>query len=190
MSLRIAGGVARGRSLRVPAGGTRPTSERARSGLFNRLDTLIELSGSTVLDLYAGSGAVGLEAVSRGAAAAVLVDSDRLARDAIRVNLMALPDAAARVQVMSSSVVAFLGAAHVVPGAPFDVVFADPPYTVDDTHITALLSLLALPRWTSTGAVIVLERSSRSPGPTWPARVAPLSPRKYGEGTLWYGRVQ
>lgn len=206
MSLRIAGGSARGRPLRVPPAGTRPTSERARAGLFDRLATLVDLDGAAVLDLYAGSGAVGLEAVSRGATVAILVDSDRRAAQVIRANADLLVGEASqagqerpvggaaeagRVHVRPVSVVTFLTAgAGDVPGAPFDVVFADPPYDLADDAVASVLQALARPDWTAGGAVVVVERSVRSAEPRWPQRFQPLAGKKYGEAMLWYGRAQ
>ncbi len=197
MSLRIAGGSARGRPLQVPPAGTRPTSERARSGLFNRLATLVDLDGAAVLDLYAGSGAVGLEAISRGAAVAVLVDSDRRAAQVIRANAGLLAGRAGtageagQVHVRPVKVAAFLSTDTAdVPGAPFDAVFADPPYDVDDAAVASMLQALARTDWTAAGAVVVVERSIRSAEPRWPERFQPLAGRKYGEAMLWYGQAQ
>lgn len=191
MSLRIAGGLARGRPLRVPPSGTRPTSERARAGLFNRLATLVDFDGASVLDLYAGSGAIGLEALSRGAKVAVLVDSDRRAVDVIRANARLVADDRSQVHVRSADVRAFLASSATdVPGAPFDVVFADPPYALDEGGAAVLLEALARPEWTAPSAVVVLERPARGEAPQWPERFEPLTPKKYGEAVLWYGRAR
>ncbi len=125
--MRIVAGSAKGRRLASPAGPTRPTSDRAREALFNSLTLLVDLEGARVLDLYAGTGAVGLEALSRGAAEAVLVESDRGAVEVLRRNIegVGLPGA----RVVKRPVAAFLAAP---PGVPFDLVFADPPYFLDD----------------------------------------------------------
>lgn len=241
MSLRIAGGSARGRPLRVPPAGTRPTSERARAGLFDRLATLVDLDGAAVLDLYAGSGAVGLEAVSRGAQVAVLVDSDRRAAQVIRANAGLLvgkaggvhnttSDAGTAYEAGEAGAAQKAGAAHKagtacdaggaerihvernhseriyvramtvatflttdagdVAGAPFNVVFADPPYDLEDDAVASVLQSLAGPDWTAEGAIVVVERSIRSAEPRWPQRFQTLAGRKYGEAMLWYGRAQ
>lgn len=174
---RVIAGEARGRRLRVPDGvGTRPTSDRAREGLFSTLLSLGGIEGADVLDLYAGSGALGLEALSRGARTATLVEDDPAALAALRSNVetVGLPGAevvAARVE-------------HHLAGAPraYDIVLLDPPYEVDvDPVLTALLP------WLSADAVLAVERRTRGPAPTWPEGVQAVRSRKYGEATLWYG---
>ena len=181
--IRIVAGDAGGRRLAVPPGDrTRPTSDRTREALFATLGSLVELSGVRVLDLYAGSGAVGLEAVSRGAASAVLVDADARAAATARDNAAAL-GFADRVTVRRDRVERFL-AAEPEPAA---LVFADPPYTLGDDEVDAMLARLAA-GWLAPGAVVVVERSSRGRGPRWPDVTKPVKQRRYGEGTLWYGR--
>lgn len=182
--MRIVAGAAKGRRLATPAGVTRPTSDRAREALFNSLATMLDLEGARVLDLYAGTGAVGLEAMSRGAAAAVLVESDRAAGEVLRRNVDAvgLPG----VTIVRRPVAAFLAGA---PDAPFDVVFADPPYALDDAGLGDVLAALGSPGWLAEAAVVVVERSARSAAPPWPeAFITPVRERRYGEGVLWYGR--
>jgi 16S rRNA (guanine966-N2)-methyltransferase len=174
--LRIIGGAARGRPLAAPAGkDTRPTSDRAREGLFSTLATLVDLEGARVLDLYAGSGAVGLEALSRGAAAAVLVESDMKAASVIKRNAEAVGLPGARVVV--DRVERFLGA----DGASYDIAFLDPPYDVSDEIVARVLAAVR-------AEVVVVERSVRSPEPEWPEGVERVRERRYGEGVLWYGR--
>ncbi len=181
---RIVAGAAKGRRLAVPARGTRPTSERAREALFNTLRAHLELEGAAVLDLYAGSGAVGLEALSRGAARAVFVESDRRAADVLQRNVdsVGLPGA----EVRRRAVDAVLGG----PAEPFDLVFADPPYELPDTGIAAMLAALAGNGWLAASATVVVERSARTPEPAWPQGIALVTQRRYGEGLLWYGRAQ
>jgi 16S rRNA (guanine966-N2)-methyltransferase len=181
--VRIVAGEAGGRRLAVPAGErTRPTSDRAREALFGTLGALLELDGARVLDLYAGSGAVGLEAVSRGAAHALLVDCDPRAAATARDNARAL-GLAARVTVRRDRV------ERVLAGAPaeHELVFADPPYGLADDELDAVVARLT-GGWLAPGAVLAVERSSRGAGPRWPDRVEALRQRRYGEGTLWYGR--
>lgn len=174
---RIIAGVARGRRLVVPAGpGTRPTADRAREGLFSTLQSLLDLEGARVLDLFAGSGALGLEALSRGAASATLVEDDPAAVTAIRANIAAvgLPDAfvvAQRVQTFLSN----------PPEPRYDLVLVDPPYDVDVTPVLA-----SLPPWLAADAVLVVERSTRSGPPSWPRQLQEDRSRRYGEATLWY----
>jgi 16S rRNA (guanine966-N2)-methyltransferase len=180
---RIVGGEVGGRRLGVPAGDrTRPTSDRAREALFGTLSSLLDLAGARVLDLYAGSGAVGLEAVSRGAAHAVLVDSDARAAAVARDNArdLGLTD---RVTVRRDRVERVLAA---VP-EPHELVFADPPYALGDEELGAVLRRLT-EGWLAPGAVLAVERATRGAGPAWPEGVEALKQRRYGEGTLWYGR--
>ncbi len=182
---RIVGGDLGGRVLLVPPGrGTRPTSERAREGLFNTLAGLVDLRGAAFLDLYAGSGAVGLEAASRGAARVLLVETDQKAAATIKRNASGLAATAARVMIAQAERVA---AAPPVDG-PYDVVFADPPYRETDERLDALLADLAENGWLSADAVLVVERDRRSREPEWPPGVRTLKSRDYGEATLWYGR--
>lgn len=186
---RIVAGSAGGRRLAVPKGaGTRPTTDRAREALFATLGTLTDLDGARVLDLYAGSGAVGLEALSRGAATAVLVESDRDAARVVSDNVRALGLPGA--QVVRSPVRRYLAAPADPPAdqGGYDVVFADPPYTLPDSEVAAVLTDLAAGRWLADDAVVVVERASRGNPPDWPAGIEPIKERRYGEGVLWYGR--
>ncbi|WP_378732638.1 16S rRNA (guanine(966)-N(2))-methyltransferase RsmD [Nocardia brasiliensis] len=175
---RIVAGTAGGRRLRVPPAGTRPTSDRVREALFSALDARIDFDGIRVLDLYAGSGALGLEALSRGAAYALLVESDRKAAAIVRGNIadLGLPGAELRLATVAS--VLELGGA-----GEFDVVLSDPPYAVDTDAVLADLRALA-DGWLRPGALIVVERSSRSPEIEWPAGYSAMKPRKYGETRL------
>jgi 16S rRNA (guanine966-N2)-methyltransferase len=183
--VRIVAGRAKGRRLAAPADGTRPTSDRAREALFNSLAAMLDLDGARVLDLFAGTGAVGLEALSRGAAEAVFVESHRAALAVLRRNVdtVALPGAT----IAARPVAAFLAAPAT---AAFDFVFADPPYALADEAIVVLLQSLVGNGYLSDDAVVVVERAARSPGPAWPAGVTPVRDRRYGEGMLWYGRRQ
>jgi 16S rRNA (guanine966-N2)-methyltransferase len=181
---RIVGGQARGRRLVVPPRGTRPTSERAREALFNTLRAELDLEGARVLDLYAGSGAVGLEALSRGAGAAVFVESDRRAAALLQENVKTLGLAGATVHRCSAET--FLSA--VGAAEPFDLVFADPPYSVPSRTIGCLLTMLAADRWLVAHGVVVIERSWREAEPPWPGEIKAIKQRRYGEGCLWYGR--
>jgi 16S rRNA (guanine966-N2)-methyltransferase len=232
---RVIAGVARGRRITVPAGrDTRPTSDRAREGLFATVSSLIgSLAGKRVLDLYAGSGAVGLEALSRGAGHVLLVESAAPALRVIRANVasLGLPGAvvsADRVERMLTR-----GPA----GDPYDVVFADPPYAMADADVAAMLTALAGHGWLadaaaggpgqssavaggsgessavaggsgessaaaggpgqsgaaagdpgqSGGALVVVERATRSGPLAWPDGYQPDRARRYGEATFWYG---
>ena len=179
---RIISGVAGGRRLAVPRGtGTRPTSDRVREALFSRLEHLGALAGARVLDLYAGSGALGLEAASRGAVGVLLVDSDRAAAATCRRNAaeLGLPG----VQVRHGPAAAVVAEA---PPAPADLVLLDPPYDLAEQQLTRVLALLASGGWLAPGAVVVVERARRSPEPTWPPGVAGVDERRYSETVLWF----
>ncbi|MDQ6874112.1 MAG: 16S rRNA (guanine(966)-N(2))-methyltransferase RsmD [Actinomycetota bacterium] len=181
---RIVAGAAGGRRLSVPAGReVRPTSDRAREAMFSTLGGLLDLAGAAVLDLYAGSGAVGLEALSRGAARVVLVESDPVAAALIRTNieLVGLPGT----HVVRDRVESFLDRPP-ADGA-FDVVFADPPYALDDQDLTAGLVKLDA-GWLRPGGIVVVERPTRGGSWAWPVGLAAIKAKRYGDGTLWYGR--
>ncbi|MBD7918064.1 16S rRNA (guanine(966)-N(2))-methyltransferase RsmD [Cellulomonas sp. Sa3CUA2] len=183
---RIVAGSAGGRTLAVPPAGTRPTSERVREALFSRLEHLDAVDGARVLDLYAGSGALGLEAVSRGAAHVVLVDAARGAVDVCRRNARSL-GLAERVDVVADRVDRYL--ARVAPAdgaaaATFDLVLLDPPYDLADDALADAVAAVA--RCTAPGAVVVVERSSRATAPRWPAPLVALADRRYGETQVWF----
>jgi 16S rRNA (guanine966-N2)-methyltransferase len=183
---RIIAGVAGGRRLSVPAGrATRPTSDRAREGLFATVLAIRgPLDGMRVLDLYAGSGAVGLEALSRGASDVLLVESDARAARVIRGNIEALRLPGARLLPGRVERVLARG-----PGdlPPRDLVFADPPYAVPDEEVLRMLAALRRGGWLAPGALVVVERATRSGPVRWPVGYAPERSRSYGEATLWYG---
>lgn len=183
---RIIAGLAGGRRLAVPAGrSTRPTSDRTREGLFGTVTAIRGgLDGAAVLDLYAGSGAVGLEALSRGAADVILVESDPRAVRVITGNIAAIGLAGAR--LLADKVERAL--ARGPEGAPpRDFVFADPPYAAGDDELKRLLTALAGRGWLAPGALVAVERGTRSGPLAWPAGYASDRCRRYGDATLWYG---
>jgi 16S rRNA (guanine966-N2)-methyltransferase len=172
---RIIAGAHGGRRLVVPPGTrTRPTSDRAREGLFSSLHSLVDLEGLAVLDLYAGSGALGLEALSRGAATATLVEEDPAALSALRSNVASLHLPAT---VVDADVTRFL----LGPPTSYDVVLLDPPYDLDVDPVLA-----ALVPWLAGNAMVVVERRTRGTTPTPPPELRELRSRRYGEATLWY----
>lgn len=179
---RIIGGVHGGRRIKTPPGeGTRPTSDRVREALFSALEARFgTLHGLAVLDLYAGSGAIALEAASRGARRSVAVESDRRSAAVVADNARALGSA---VEVVAQPVASWLAAPA---PAPFDIVFLDPPYPLAEEALAADLRLLVEGGWLADGAVVVVERSRRSVEPTWPAGLGDTKHRKYGETVLWY----
>ncbi|MFC9792593.1 16S rRNA (guanine(966)-N(2))-methyltransferase RsmD [Streptomyces sp. NPDC057695] len=184
---RVIAGTAGGRRLAVPPGnGTRPTSDRAREGLFSTWGALLgTLDGARIADLYAGSGAVGLEALSRGAAHALLVEAEPRAARTIRENItsLGLPGAELRTGKAEQIVT---GAA---PADPYDLVFLDPPYAVGDEELREILLTLRSGGWLADDALVTVERSTRGGEFGWPVGFEPLRARRYGEGTFWYGRA-
>jgi 16S rRNA (guanine966-N2)-methyltransferase len=181
---RLISGVAGGRRLKVPPSGVRPTGDRAREGLFNSLGTLLDLDGARVLDLYAGSGALGLEALSRGAAEVVLVENGPRVLPVLRANVAAVGLPGAR--VVAGSVPTVVGGA---PPARFDLVLADPPYAVPAEDVTGVLTALVTGGWLAPDAVVVVERSSRDEPFAWPTPLTGIRDRRYGEALLRYGRL-
>ncbi|MFJ2031899.1 16S rRNA (guanine(966)-N(2))-methyltransferase RsmD [Streptosporangium sp. NPDC087985] len=183
---RVIAGSAGGRRLAVPPGrGTRPTSDRAREGIFSTVGSLLgSLDGARVLDLYAGSGAVGLEALSRGAAHALLVESDAKAVRTIRANIATLGLPGARLAADRVERVLERGAE-----GPYDLVFADPPYAVTDEAVDAMLGQLRDRGWLAEDALIAVERESRGNDLVWPAGYEEERVRRYGEASVWYGRA-
>jgi 16S rRNA (guanine966-N2)-methyltransferase len=181
---RIIAGAAGRVTLTVPKAGTRPTSDRVREALFSALEARDALDGARVLDLYAGSGALGLEAASRGASSLVLVERNPAAARVAKANSQSvarsLAAAAPPISVVASAVASYLASS----AGPFDLVFTDPPYELADADLAA--DLIALAPLLAPGALVVVERSSRSPEPAWPAALSALKPKKYGETTLWF----
>ncbi|MEY8038847.1 16S rRNA (guanine(966)-N(2))-methyltransferase RsmD [Saccharopolyspora cebuensis] len=173
---RIVAGSAGGRRLEVPPRGTRPTSERVREALFSSLESLLDLAGARVLDLYGGSGALGLEALSRGAAHATFVEHDRRAAGLIRRNAAALGFTGVRVEQAKAETALAAGCEE-----PFDVVLADPPYDLGTAALDRVLAALVDGGWTAPGAVVVVERSTRDAEPGWPPPLAALRTRRYGD---------
>ena len=178
-------GEAGGRRLAVPDGrDTRPTSDRAREGLFGTISSMVgSLAGRRVLDLYAGSGAVGLEALSRGAEHVLLVEHGARAARVIRENIEAigLPGAVLAADRVERVLARGPG------GGRYDVVFADPPYAMPGEDVAAMLGALAGQGWLAPGALVIVERATRSGAVSWPDGFVPDRARRYGEATFWYG---
>lgn len=182
---RLIAGSAGGRRLATPPGRvTRPTSDRAREGLFATVGSVLgSLEGARVLDLYAGSGAVGLEAASRGAAHVLLVESASVPLRVLRRNVadLALPG----VEVAAERVDKVLVQR---PVRTYDFVFADPPYALGDDQVARALDALRCNGWLAADALVAVERESRGSPVPWPDGYRPDRARRYGEATLWYGR--
>jgi 16S rRNA (guanine966-N2)-methyltransferase len=180
---RIIGGKAGGRRISVPHGvNTRPTSDRVREALFSAVESWCgSLSGLRFLDLYAGSGAVGLESWSRGAGVVTFVEQDRRTAAMIASNARDL--GFSRADIVTAPVAATLARP---PTAPYDVAFLDPPYAHPDGDVAADLAALNDQGWLVPGAMVVLERASRSAEPDWPDGFGETRQKKYGETVLWY----
>lgn len=182
---RIVAGAARGRRLKAPEGTTtRPTSDRTREALFSALESMLgSWHGRTFLDLYAGSGAVGLEAASRGAATVVLVESDQKALRVLRANV-------AHLGLTGASVVGGPVEKYAQGRPPaVDVVFADPPYSMPTTQVHEVLVGLLAAGIVAEGTLVVVERATRRSDWGWPTGLVGVRDKAYGEGTLWYGRA-
>jgi 16S rRNA (guanine966-N2)-methyltransferase len=185
---RIVSGFAGSLALQVPKSGTRPTSDRVREAIFSALDARDAVHDARVLDLYAGSGALGLEAASRGASSVVLVEKSPAAAQVCRRNAAAVTAAArsARgsrvpsVEVRAASVQSYLAGA----AGPFDVVFLDPPYGVGETELTGTLTALA--PLLAPDAVVCVERSARVPEPTLPGGLVLERRKDYGETAIYW----
>jgi 16S rRNA (guanine966-N2)-methyltransferase len=179
---RIIAGLAGGRRIETPRGeATRPTSDRVREALFSALEARRVLDGAVVLDLFAGSGALGLEAASRGAARVVLVDSSRQAVDVARRNAAGL--GLDGVRVVHAPVLRHLAVRS--PGEPpADVALLDPPYSLTEEALALVLDALDAGHL-APGALVVVERDARSPQPHWPEGWTAEGTRRYGDTALW-----
>lgn len=182
---RIIAGFAGSLALTVPGQGTRPTSDRVREAIFSALDARDRIAGARVLDLYAGSGALGLEAASRGATTVTLVERNPAAgracrRNASRVKLNAPPGSGLEITVAAQTVHAFLTA----DARSWDLVFLDPPYDLGNAELVR--SLEALPPRLAPEAVVLLERSSRDAEPDWPEGLVLDRRRDYGDTALFW----
>ncbi|MEU3571160.1 16S rRNA (guanine(966)-N(2))-methyltransferase RsmD [Kitasatospora sp. NPDC036755] len=184
---RVIAGAAGGRRLAVPPGrGTRPTSDKAREAMFSTLEALHgTVHGARMLDLFGGSGAVGLEALSRGAEHVLLVEADAQAARVIRENVRTIGLPGAEVRAAKAEKVI----AGPPPQSPYDLVFLDPPYAVTDEEVREMLITLLAGGWLTEDALVTVERSTRGGGFDWPGGFEELRSRRYGEGTLWYGRA-
>ncbi|MBV7363804.1 16S rRNA (guanine(966)-N(2))-methyltransferase RsmD [Actinomycetaceae bacterium TAE3-ERU4] len=176
---RIIAGKYGGRELAVPPRGTRPTSSRVREAIFSRLDHWNLLSDSRILDLCAGSGALGLEALSRGARIVDLVDNSSVAARTINRNLTVLGTCEARMHQM--------GIKQYLLGSPhsYEVVFLDPPYDMSNEEISQVATLLGQ-GWLEEHSVFVVERAKRSGEPGWPQSLNVLDVKNYGDTQVWY----
>ncbi len=181
--MRIVAGRHRSRPLRTPPGeGTRPTSDRVRESLFAALQSLGMLDGARVLDVCAGSGALGLESLSRGAASVVFVERAVSVAKVIAGNIASLGEQEATTVLTRSAAPALADLAE--QGDSFDVVLADPPYPMPEAQITRLLASAAQ-LLADDASLIVLERSTRSPAPETGPELSLFDTRTYGETVVY-----
>ncbi len=181
---RIIGGKAGSLTIQTPSSTTRPTSDRVREAWFSALEARSALAGACVLDGYAGSGALGLEAASRGAASVVFVEKNAAAARIITANIAALRRALGsepQLRVVASPLASFVDKP---PQQPYDLVFLDPPYDISTNEVNTLLETLA--KQLAPDALVMVERSSRSEAPTWPVGLESEKPKKYGETLLYF----
>jgi 16S rRNA (guanine966-N2)-methyltransferase len=181
---RIVAGSAGGRRLRTPSGSaTRPTSERVREAMFSSVESMLgSLAGLRVLDVFAGSGALGLEALSRGAGHATFVEASRRSAEVIRRNAAEL--SMPTVAVMATRAELLMSTPPIA--GPYDLVLADPPYDLPNEGLERLLRLLLDNGWLTRDCLVVVERSSREAEPDWPEGLRSIRNRSYGETVLWY----
>lgn len=179
---RIIAGDLRGRRIDVPDQGTRPTSDRVREALFNVIVARTDLDDARVVDLYAGSGALGIEALSRGAGQATFVDSRKKATSVISANLTAL---GLRASVVTRAVDSFLAGST----TPYDLVFIDPPYDLSADEVDVVLARL-VQGWLAPDALVVLERAGRSSSATWPELLEPVVDKNYGDTRVVVARFE
>ncbi len=176
---RIIAGEFGGRRLQVPSSGTRPTTDRVREALFSRLESANALKGAHVLDLFAGSGALGLEALSRKAASATFVESATPAARVIESNIREL-GLGTRARVVKERALQYLRRTK----ETYSLALVDPPYDIARGDLAAVLEALA--DKLEPDANVVVEWTKRAPLPDWPATITPIQSKDYGETVLHY----
>lgn len=188
---RIISGVAGGTNLKsVPGDATRPTTDRVKEALFSRLESWDIISSARVLDLFAGSGSLGLETASRGARQVLLVELAPKAVSVCQHNATKINDALKNNVVsvqrgkVDSVLASFFDEETSAPRKTFDLVFMDPPYSLTDQELAVTLDKVA--KVLAADATVIVERSSRSPEPVWPASLEKIAEKKYGETRLWF----
>lgn len=188
--MRIIAGLAKGRNLISPIGATRPTSDRAREALFSTLESEFgSINDLSFLDLYCGSGAVGVEALSRGAAIVTGIDNDEKATNVARQNFQLIEkiNGIGTYSVVTMSVGKFLDKPA---DLPFDVVFLDPPYELPNNEIEKNLAALVCNSFLKPSSVVAIERDSKARPIVWPEGLLEVKVRKYGAATIYYAETQ
>jgi 16S rRNA (guanine966-N2)-methyltransferase len=182
---RIISGRAKSLRLAIPRGATRPTSERVREAMFSAIEHGMDIDGARVLDLYAGSGALGFEALSRGARSLVAVESAQAAITTLRANgqaIRALLDPGVSIDIVKAPARTFCR--NLTPAQAFDLVVMDPPYEVGNEEVVDCL--VDLTRCLTEEALVVVERSKRSAPPAWPGELTCVSEKTYGDTAVYF----
>ena len=190
--MRIIAGSAKGRKLVSPEGDTaRPTSDRAREALFSSLESEFNnMEGIRFLDLFAGSGAVTAEAISRGASSCTLVDSDRLAMEIARKNVEIARSSLQSVKAVEVNFIDDDAETFVKRKSnPFDVIFIDPPYAYPDLELTEMVTHLLENGYIAPSTLVVIERANRASEFPWPDSMREVKVRRYGNAAIFYGEV-
>jgi 16S rRNA (guanine966-N2)-methyltransferase len=185
--MRIIAGIGKGRKLFSPPSITRPTSDRAREGLFSSLtSTFSTLDGLHFLDLYAGSGAVGVEALSRGAALVEAIESNSVSAQVCEDNfaLISKLDGVGKFKVHAKTVFEFLN--HTA-SAPYEIIYIDPPYEVDNVEVEKILKKILTLGLLSKFGLVAIERDAKAKTFSWPDGLSELKVRSYGAGAIHYG---
>lgn len=185
--MRIIAGVAKGRTLGTVAGATRPTSDRAREGLFSSLTSEFgDFLGLNVLDLFGGSGATGLEALSRGASIVHIVERDPQAQKTIEINyeLVKKNLPVGKFHLYPISAQRFVSDAA---QEKYHIVYIDPPFDFTDTEVEDVISKLHVGEYLKNDALLAIERTARGSKFSWPEGFSAVRERKYGAATIYYG---
>ncbi|CAB4896180.1 unannotated protein [freshwater metagenome] len=189
MSMRIIAGIAKGRKLFSPPSITRPTSDRAREGLFSSLvSTFGTLEGLHFLDLFAGSGAVGVEALSRGAALVESVESNSTSSDICEqnFNLLTGVDGVGKFKVHNKTVFEFLNHSDT---NKYEIIYIDPPYEVSNSEVEKILRKIIMLNLLNKFGVVAIERDGKAKPFLWPDGLTELKVRSYGAGSIHYGVI-
>lgn len=191
--MRIIAGLAKGRTLSKVAGATRPTSDRAREGLFSSLlSEFGDFTALNVLDLFAGSGAIGLEALSRGAGLVHAVEKNEAACKTITKNAALVSSTKTRANILGEFHLYAMSAERflAIPApATYDIVYLDPPYDFSDVELYKHLVQLRAGQFLKEDAVIAVERASKSGPMKWPSGYEPIRERNYGQAVINYGKL-
>ena len=184
---RIIAGEHRGRVIKVPEAGTRPTAQRVREAVFSTLISLDAVAEITVLDLYAGSGALGIEAISRGAEQCLFVENNH---DAVLIINKNIEDLKLKAHVVDAKVETLFAAKPAEKlNMPAQLIFLDPPYEMSLAEIVKVINLGLSNSWFSDDAILVIETAKRSGDFVWPAGFESIREKNYGDTCVWYGQV-